>query len=125
MDVALRQRLDEERASLLDKLELLEKQKNEELQDLKTSLIAEQQVGDAGDFLPSAARLLDVPAVPLASKLLVLFKPVTSHIPPKSLFISTSDMLKVCLLDFNGPFAGASEFLPRFSLLMRDMRHGS
>ncbi|MCI4374305.1 hypothetical protein PGIGA_G00004770 [Pangasianodon gigas] len=43
VDVALQQRLDEERASLLGKLELLEKKKNEELQNLKTSLIAEQQ----------------------------------------------------------------------------------
>lgn len=42
----MQQRLDEERASLLDKLEQLEKRKNEELQNLKTSLIAEQQVGD-------------------------------------------------------------------------------
>lgn len=45
MDTVLQQRLDEERASLLAKLELLEKKKNEELQNLKTSLIAEQQVG--------------------------------------------------------------------------------
>ncbi|TSL82576.1 RB1-inducible coiled-coil protein 1 [Bagarius yarrelli] len=42
-DASLQQRLDEERASLLGKLELLEKRKNEELQNLKTSLIAEQQ----------------------------------------------------------------------------------
>lgn len=41
--VALQQRLDEERASLLGQLELLEKKKNEELQNLKTLLIAEQQ----------------------------------------------------------------------------------
>lgn len=34
----------EERASLLAKLELLERAKNEEMQNLKTSLIAEQQV---------------------------------------------------------------------------------
>lgn len=34
----------EERASLLTKLELLERTKNEEMQNLKTSLIAEQQV---------------------------------------------------------------------------------
>lgn len=34
----------EERASLLAKLELLEHTKNEEMQNLKTSLIAEQQV---------------------------------------------------------------------------------
>uniref|UniRef100_A0A3B4E3L2 RB1-inducible coiled-coil 1 n=1 Tax=Pygocentrus nattereri TaxID=42514 RepID=A0A3B4E3L2_PYGNA len=40
---SLQQRLEEERASLLAKLELLEKKKNEELQNLKTSLIAEQQ----------------------------------------------------------------------------------
>ncbi|XP_066538599.1 RB1-inducible coiled-coil protein 1 isoform X2 [Hoplias malabaricus] len=43
MDSALQQRLEEERASLLAKLELLETKKNEELQNLKTSLIAEQQ----------------------------------------------------------------------------------
>ncbi|XP_060777037.1 RB1-inducible coiled-coil protein 1 isoform X3 [Neoarius graeffei] len=43
VDVALQQRLDEERESLLGKLEMLEKKKNEELQNLKTSLIAEQQ----------------------------------------------------------------------------------
>ncbi|KAF7708095.1 RB1-inducible coiled-coil protein 1 [Silurus meridionalis] len=41
--IALQQRLDEERASLLGQLENLEKKKNEELQNLKTSLIAEQQ----------------------------------------------------------------------------------
>uniref|UniRef100_W6A2L6 RB1-inducible coiled-coil protein 1 n=1 Tax=Ictalurus punctatus TaxID=7998 RepID=W6A2L6_ICTPU len=43
VDVALQQRLDEERASLLGQLELLERKKNEELQNLKTLLIAEQQ----------------------------------------------------------------------------------
>lgn len=43
VDCALQQRLEEEKASLLAKLELLEKKKNEELQSLKTSLIAEQQ----------------------------------------------------------------------------------
>ncbi|XP_076826432.1 RB1-inducible coiled-coil protein 1 isoform X2 [Brachyhypopomus gauderio] len=43
LDSALQQRLEEERASLLARLELLEKQKNEELQNMKTSLIAEQQ----------------------------------------------------------------------------------
>uniref|UniRef100_A0AAR2KKY8 RB1-inducible coiled-coil protein 1 n=1 Tax=Pygocentrus nattereri TaxID=42514 RepID=A0AAR2KKY8_PYGNA len=43
LDSSLQQRLEEERASLLAKLELLEKKKNEELQNLKTSLIAEQQ----------------------------------------------------------------------------------
>ncbi|XP_049336781.1 RB1-inducible coiled-coil protein 1 isoform X2 [Astyanax mexicanus] len=43
VDCALQQRLEEEKASLLEKLELLEKKKNEELQSLKTSLIAEQQ----------------------------------------------------------------------------------
>ncbi|XP_072536340.1 RB1-inducible coiled-coil protein 1 [Salminus brasiliensis] len=43
LDCALQQRLEEEKASLLAKLELLEKKKNEELQSLKTSLIAEQQ----------------------------------------------------------------------------------
>ncbi len=36
----------EERASLLAKLELLEHTKNEEMQNLKTSLIAEQQVSN-------------------------------------------------------------------------------
>ncbi len=36
----------EERASLLAKLELLERIKNEEMQNLKTSLIAEQQVSN-------------------------------------------------------------------------------
>lgn len=44
----MQQRLDEERASLLGQLELLERKKNEELQNLKTLLIAEQQVGDTG-----------------------------------------------------------------------------
>lgn len=34
----------EEKESLLAKLELLERTKNEEMQNLKTSLIAEQQV---------------------------------------------------------------------------------
>ncbi|KAI4880370.1 hypothetical protein NFI96_013987 [Prochilodus magdalenae] len=43
VDWTLQQRLEEERTSLLSKLELLEKKKNEELQNLKTSLIAEQQ----------------------------------------------------------------------------------
>lgn len=36
----------EERASLLAQLELLERTKNEEMQNLKTSLIAEQQVSN-------------------------------------------------------------------------------
>ncbi|XP_036374875.1 RB1-inducible coiled-coil protein 1 [Megalops cyprinoides] len=39
----LEERLQEERAALLAQLELLEKRKNEEMQNLKTSLIAEQQ----------------------------------------------------------------------------------
>uniref|UniRef100_A0A8C9V133 RB1-inducible coiled-coil protein 1 n=1 Tax=Scleropages formosus TaxID=113540 RepID=A0A8C9V133_SCLFO len=39
----LEERLQEERASLVAQLELLEKKKNEEMQNLKTSLIAEQQ----------------------------------------------------------------------------------
>ncbi|KAJ8401448.1 hypothetical protein AAFF_G00383670 [Aldrovandia affinis] len=39
----LQDRLQEERASLLAQLELLEKRKNDEMQNLKTSLIAEQQ----------------------------------------------------------------------------------
>uniref|UniRef100_A0A4W4FEK7 RB1-inducible coiled-coil protein 1 n=1 Tax=Electrophorus electricus TaxID=8005 RepID=A0A4W4FEK7_ELEEL len=43
LDSALQQRLEEEKASLRARLELMEKQKNEELQNMKTSLIAEQQ----------------------------------------------------------------------------------
>lgn len=43
LDSALQERLQQERASLLSQLELLEKKKNEEMQNLKTSLIAEQQ----------------------------------------------------------------------------------
>lgn len=38
------ERLQEERVSLLAQLDLLEKRKNEEIQNMKTSLIAEQQV---------------------------------------------------------------------------------
>lgn len=45
LDSATQERLQQERASLQSQLELLEKQKNEEIQNLKTSLIAEQQVG--------------------------------------------------------------------------------
>lgn len=44
LDSALQERLQQERASLLTQLELLERKKNEEMQNLKTSLIAEQQV---------------------------------------------------------------------------------
>lgn len=44
LDSALQERLLQERASLRDQIELLEKKKNEEIQNLKTSLIAEQQV---------------------------------------------------------------------------------
>ncbi|XP_013885425.1 RB1-inducible coiled-coil protein 1 [Austrofundulus limnaeus] len=43
LDSALQERLQQERASLLTQLDLLEKKKNEEMQNLKTSLIAEQQ----------------------------------------------------------------------------------
>ncbi|XP_069548240.1 RB1-inducible coiled-coil protein 1 isoform X1 [Brachyistius frenatus] len=43
LDSALQERLQQERASLQTQMELLEKKKNEELQNLKTSLIAEQQ----------------------------------------------------------------------------------
>ncbi|XP_010781664.1 RB1-inducible coiled-coil protein 1 isoform X1 [Notothenia coriiceps] len=43
LDSALQERLQQERASLLSQMELLEKRKNEEMQNLKTSLIAEQQ----------------------------------------------------------------------------------
>uniref|UniRef100_A0A8C6NXT1 RB1-inducible coiled-coil protein 1 n=1 Tax=Nothobranchius furzeri TaxID=105023 RepID=A0A8C6NXT1_NOTFU len=43
LDSALQERLQQERASLQTQLELLEKKKNEEIQNLKTSLIAEQQ----------------------------------------------------------------------------------
>ncbi|XP_064409735.1 RB1-inducible coiled-coil protein 1 isoform X2 [Latimeria chalumnae] len=39
----LQERFQEEKVKLLEKLELLEKRKNDELQNLKTSLIAEQQ----------------------------------------------------------------------------------
>lgn len=45
LDSAIQERLQQERASLQSQMELLEKQKNEEMQNLKTSLIAEQQVG--------------------------------------------------------------------------------
>lgn len=44
LDSALQERLQQERASLQFQMELLEKKKNEEIQNLKTSLIAEQQV---------------------------------------------------------------------------------
>lgn len=44
LDSALQERLQQERASLQAQIELLEKKKNEEIQNLKTSLIAEQQV---------------------------------------------------------------------------------
>uniref|UniRef100_A0A672ZGP2 RB1-inducible coiled-coil protein 1 n=1 Tax=Sphaeramia orbicularis TaxID=375764 RepID=A0A672ZGP2_9TELE len=40
---SLQERLQQERASLQSQMELLEKKKNEEIQNLKTSLIAEQQ----------------------------------------------------------------------------------
>lgn len=43
LDSALQERLQQERASLQTQMELLEKKKNEEIQNLKTSLIAEQQ----------------------------------------------------------------------------------
>ncbi|KAM9349063.1 RB1-inducible coiled-coil protein 1 [Symphorus nematophorus] len=43
LDSALQERLQQERASLQSQLELMEKKKNEEIQNLKTSLIAEQQ----------------------------------------------------------------------------------
>uniref|UniRef100_A0A3B5MKR6 RB1-inducible coiled-coil protein 1 n=1 Tax=Xiphophorus couchianus TaxID=32473 RepID=A0A3B5MKR6_9TELE len=43
LDSALQERLQQERASLQAQIELLEKKKNEEIQNLKTSLIAEQQ----------------------------------------------------------------------------------
>lgn len=44
LDSSLHERLQQERASLQNQMELLEKKKNEEMQNLKTSLIAEQQV---------------------------------------------------------------------------------
>lgn len=43
LDSALQERLQQERDSLQTQIELLEKRKNEEIQNLKTSLIAEQQ----------------------------------------------------------------------------------
>ncbi|CAL8280387.1 unnamed protein product [Lota lota] len=43
LDSALQERLQQERASLQSEMELLEKRKDEEMQNLKTSLIAEQQ----------------------------------------------------------------------------------
>ncbi|XP_061588467.1 RB1-inducible coiled-coil protein 1 isoform X2 [Cololabis saira] len=43
LDSALQERLQQQRASLQIQLELMEKKKNEEIQNLKTSLIAEQQ----------------------------------------------------------------------------------
>lgn len=52
LDSALQERLQQERASLQSQMELLEKRKNEEIQNLKTSLIAEQQVcSQAGKVL--------------------------------------------------------------------------
>lgn len=45
LDSALQERLQQERASLQSQMDLLEKRKNEEMQNLKTLLIAEQQVG--------------------------------------------------------------------------------
>lgn len=44
LDSALQERLQQERASLQAQMELMEKKKNEEIQNIKTSLIAEQQV---------------------------------------------------------------------------------
>lgn len=44
LDSAIQEHLQQERASLQSQMELLEKRKNEEIQNLKTSLIAEQQV---------------------------------------------------------------------------------
>ncbi|KAM6948568.1 RB1-inducible coiled-coil protein 1 [Aplochiton taeniatus] len=43
LDSALQERLQQERASLQTQMDLLERRKNEEMQNLKTSLIAEQQ----------------------------------------------------------------------------------
>ncbi|XP_062259958.1 RB1-inducible coiled-coil protein 1 isoform X1 [Platichthys flesus] len=43
LDSALKEQMQQERASLLSQIELLEKKKNEEIQNLKTSLIAESQ----------------------------------------------------------------------------------
>lgn len=43
LDSAIQERLQQERASLQSQIELIEKKKNEEIQNLKTSLIAEQQ----------------------------------------------------------------------------------
>lgn len=43
LDSALQERLQQERASLQAQMELMEKKKNEEIQNIKTSLIAEQQ----------------------------------------------------------------------------------
>ncbi|XP_029309152.1 LOW QUALITY PROTEIN: RB1-inducible coiled-coil protein 1 [Cottoperca gobio] len=43
LDSALQERLQQERASLQSQMDILEKKKNEEMQNLKTSLIAEQQ----------------------------------------------------------------------------------
>ncbi|XP_070829535.1 RB1-inducible coiled-coil protein 1 [Chaetodon trifascialis] len=43
LDSALQERLQQERASLQSQMDLLEKKKNEEIQNIKTSLIAEQQ----------------------------------------------------------------------------------
>lgn len=44
LDSALQERLQQERACLQSQMELLEKRKDQEMQNLKTSLIAEQQV---------------------------------------------------------------------------------
>lgn len=44
LDSALQERLQQERASMQSEMEQLEKKKNEEIQNIKTSLIAEQQV---------------------------------------------------------------------------------
>ena len=44
LDSALQERLQQERASLQSQMELLERRKDQEMQNLKTSLIAEQQV---------------------------------------------------------------------------------
>lgn len=48
LDSALQERMQQERACLHSQMDLLEKKKNEEMQNLRTSLIAEQQVGALG-----------------------------------------------------------------------------
>ena len=48
LDSALQERLQQERASLQSQMELLERRKDQEMQNLKTSLIAEQQVRERG-----------------------------------------------------------------------------